>query len=116
MVSVLAKKHRCLLVKLPGHGGTPSPTDFEFPTLAPEFEVLDTVLRKRCNEPAHLVGHSYGGGVAMAYALQNESSFRALTLFEPGAFWLLRGLAESSSADTLDRIRRALRQESDSRG
>ena len=45
MVSVLAKKHRCLLVKLPGHGGTPSPTDFEFPTLAPEFEVLDTFAR-----------------------------------------------------------------------
>jgi len=111
MASILAENHRCLLIKLPGHGGTPTPTDFESPTFAPEFEVLDTVFRERCSEPAHLVGHSYGGGVAMAYALRNESCLRALTLFEPGVFWILRGLADSSSAETLDRVCRALRQD-----
>src|SRR5947209_16869406 len=35
--------------------------------------------------PAHLVGHSYGGVVAMLTAIQRPDAVRSLTLIEPSA-------------------------------
>ncbi len=37
----------------------------------------------------HLVGHSYGGGVALHVALQRPSRIASLSLYEPSAFHLL---------------------------
>ena len=42
-----------------------------------------------CNADIHLVGHSYGGGVAMKVALTRPGRIRTLTLYEPSAFHLL---------------------------
>jgi len=41
-------------------------------------------------EPAHLVGHSYGGGLALHLARTRPGLFRSVTLIEPSAFYLLR--------------------------
>lgn len=38
----------------------------------------------------HLVGHSYGGGVALHIALQRPEAVASLALYEPSAFHLLR--------------------------
>jgi pimeloyl-ACP methyl ester carboxylesterase len=48
-------------------------------------------LADRVGEPLHLVGHSYGGAVALAAALQAPEALSSLTLIEPAAFFLLRG-------------------------
>lgn len=45
----------------------------------------------RTGEPAHLVGHSYGGAVALHIARTRPEILRSLTLVEPSAFHLLRG-------------------------
>jgi pimeloyl-ACP methyl ester carboxylesterase len=42
-----------------------------------------------CEEEVHLVGHSYGGGVALHVALQRRNRIASLTLYEPSAFHLL---------------------------
>ncbi|GHF48304.1 alpha/beta fold hydrolase [Seohaeicola zhoushanensis] len=39
--------------------------------------------------PVHLVGHSFGGAVALGVALQRPGLVRSLTLFEPAAFHVL---------------------------
>ena len=44
----------------------------------------------RLGEPAHLVGHSYGGAVALHLARTRPGLFRSLALIEPSAFHLLR--------------------------
>lgn len=38
----------------------------------------------------HLVGHSYGGGVALHVALERPDRIASLTLYEPSAFHLLK--------------------------
>lgn len=51
------------------------------------------------NEPVHLVGHSYGGGVALKVAIERPGSIRSLTLYEPSAFHILRQLGEEGAAE-----------------
>jgi len=58
---------------------------------------LVRVLLDRLDEPVHLVGHSYGGAVALQVARAHGDLLRSLTLIEPVAFHLLRG---SDSTDT----------------
>lgn len=42
------------------------------------------------DRPVHLVGHSYGGAVALQAALARPAQVASLTLYEPSAFQLLR--------------------------
>jgi pimeloyl-ACP methyl ester carboxylesterase len=41
-------------------------------------------------QPVHLVGHSYGGGVALRVARERPARIASLTLYEPVAFHLLK--------------------------
>lgn len=72
----------------PGHGPL---------GLAAEAALADAVLAPT-RGPIHLVGHSYGGAVALRFALQQPERLRSLTLIEPVAFHLLRG-ATAAAAD-----------------
>jgi len=40
----------------------------------------------------HLVGHSYGGGVALRAALERPHDVASITLYEPSAFHLLKSM------------------------
>jgi pimeloyl-ACP methyl ester carboxylesterase len=46
----------------------------------------------------HLVGHSYGGGVALKAALSRPDRVASMVLYEPGAFHLLRQMPEKGAA------------------
>jgi len=50
--------------------------------------VVDLV--ESLTEPVHLIGHSYGGGVALKVATERPERFASLTLYEPSAFHILR--------------------------
>ncbi len=49
--------------------------------------------------PVHLVGHSYGGGVALRLACERPARIASLSLYEPSAFFLLQWIgAEGRTA------------------
>lgn len=50
-----------------------------------------------CEQKVHLVGHSYGGGVALHAALVRPHRIGSMTLYEPSAFHLLRQMGGSAS-------------------
>lgn len=54
--------------------------------------------------PFHLVGHSYGGGVALRFAMDHPERLHSLTLIEPSSFHILKGAA-GGDAHLLDEIR-----------
>jgi pimeloyl-ACP methyl ester carboxylesterase len=66
-------------------------------TLADEaartFELIDRNKRK-----VHLIGHSYGGGVALHVALAWPDRIASLTLYEPSAFHLLEAMGDRGAA------------------
>ncbi len=62
-------------------------------TLADEAE-RSIALIDESREKVHLVGHSYGGGVALNVALSRPGKIATMTLYEPTAFHLLRQMGE----------------------
>ncbi len=49
-------------------------------------------------DKVHLVGHSYGGGVALDVALARPERIASMALYEPSAFHLLRRMGEAGAA------------------
>jgi pimeloyl-ACP methyl ester carboxylesterase len=79
------------------------------------FRLADEAARTidcidRCESKVHLVGHSYGGGVALHAALARKDRVASLTLYEPSAFHLLKQLEAPAAASSFSEIA-ALAQE-----
>lgn len=101
MVERLSATHHCLAIKLPGHGGAPDPVDFASPSIESELAVVEAVVRRFTDGPIHLVGHSYGGVVALAQALKGSLPVSRLTLFEPVATWVLDAVGDEAMQATV---------------
>jgi len=64
---------------------------------APIVSAIDAARK-----PVHLVGHSYGGAVALRCAIERPAKIASLTLYEPAAFYALRTMVDGIVA--LDQI------------
>ncbi len=94
---------RVLAPDLSGYGASPPRDPVESITLT-WHALLAARLVDACPGPLHLVGHSFGGAVALRLALMLGPRLRSLTLVEPVAFQLLRG-EHARDAAALARVR-----------
>lgn len=92
----LAPDFRVCAIDLHGHGVQPA-WDGKAPfTLAHDAQLVEPVLRDAGR--VHLIGHSYGGAVALQLAVAHPQAVASLAAFEPMAYqWLLDGDAASAS-------------------
>lgn len=85
----LARDHRVLAPDLLGYGrNAPWQRDADLETGSELVSVA--ALLDHAGQPAHLVGHSYGGTVALNAAREFPQRIASLTLIEPVAFHLLK--------------------------
>jgi pimeloyl-ACP methyl ester carboxylesterase len=86
-----------------GCGGTPAWTGRHAIRVADHARLVAAVIRQQGGR-AHLVGHSFGGVVALRVALDTPHLLRSLTVIEPVAFQLLRG-GEEGDAELYAEVR-----------
>ncbi|HBG05636.1 MAG: hypothetical protein A2075_18405 [Geobacteraceae bacterium GWC2_58_44] len=91
LCSMLEGEFRVIAVDLYGYGETALPVKKDRFTLLDEVELVQSLLDEILlpDEPIHLVGHSYGGAVALRFCHRFPGRVKTLTLFEPVAFHLL---------------------------
>jgi pimeloyl-ACP methyl ester carboxylesterase len=75
--------YRNVVVDLPGWGGSPRPATDE-PLIFHAAELVCRAMTALGIERAHLVGNSYGGGVAMRIAMRHPDRVDRLVLMAPG--------------------------------
>ena len=99
----LASSHRVVVPDLLGYGANPRwPGDRGF-TLAHEVAAV-RALAQELGEPAHWVGHSYGGLIALLLALEAPTLVRSLSLYEPVAFGVLHALGDALGLADLAKV------------
>jgi pimeloyl-ACP methyl ester carboxylesterase len=86
-IDALKPKFRVAAPDLIGYGRTESWVDGHDFSADDELRLLEPLLPR--DALVHVVGHSYGGLVALHLALAGRIALRSLTLIEPVAFFLL---------------------------
>jgi pimeloyl-ACP methyl ester carboxylesterase len=89
MMAAWGSRFRCVTTSLLGYGGTAERRSSRDPSIWHEVDIVESVIRKT-GGPVHLVGHSFGGLVALAVALRNRVSLASLAVIETPAAELLR--------------------------
>lgn len=85
----LSDRYVTAAVHLYGYGGT---TPWRRPhrqRLADQAGLVGTVIQA-IGRPTHVVGHSFGGAVALETARQFRDDVASVAVYEPTAFWVLR--------------------------
>ncbi|MDT7683824.1 MAG: hypothetical protein QOG57_4134 [Pseudonocardiales bacterium] len=83
VIAVLGRHTHVLAPDLLGHGGSAAPPDADY-TVSAHASRLRDLLRALGHRRVSLVGHSFGGGVAMAFAYQFPERTQTLTLIASG--------------------------------
>lgn len=108
--ALLESEFQVLTPDLYGYGASPEWPGREPITLAHEGAAVSALLGND-DRPVHVVGHSYGGAIALKFALESQVRLRSLTLIEPVAFYLLRhDVQEAALYEDVCRIGDSVRQ------
>ena len=93
IISQWQGRFRCVTTSLLGYGGTAERRTLVDCDISHEAEILESVVR-RAACPVHLVGHSFGGLIALAVALRNKVPLLSLAILEAPAPEILRQSGE----------------------
>jgi pimeloyl-ACP methyl ester carboxylesterase len=90
LMDALAPKFHVLAPDSYGSGKSPPWPTVREARLRDEVDLLEPVFA-RAGDPFALVGHSYGGAIALIAALAQPARVRALAVYEPTLFSLIEG-------------------------
>lgn len=90
------RTRRTIAIDLPGYGDEPACVNATY-RLSDAAAPIRKALADH-SEPADIVAHSFGGAVALRYALANPARVSSLTLVEPSWFGVLSHLGEPGRA------------------
>ena len=93
LLAHLQRGFRCVTTSLLGYGGTAERRTAGDTDISHEAEAVEAVIR-RAACPVHLVGHSFGGLVALAVVLRRRVPLLSLTIAEAPAAEILRPMGE----------------------
>jgi pimeloyl-ACP methyl ester carboxylesterase len=93
----LANRFRVIAVDLYGSGKTPAWPDDRAMYLDDEIALLDSVF-DAAGDRFHLIGHSFGGAIALKTALRYPRRLHSLAVYEPVLFSVLIADAPQSAA------------------
>lgn len=93
VITALNSQFRCVTTSLLGYGGTEERRSASDLSFAHETDVAELVIAKT-GGPVHLVGHSFGGLVALAVALRNQIPLASLVVLEAPLVELLSANGE----------------------
>ncbi len=95
LVTDLSADHLCIVPDLQGYGFPTTPVTVDSTgrnyQLADEAAVIVALLKElQIAEAVSVIGHSFGGALALHLAMTNAFAIKQLILFEPVAFHLLQ--------------------------
>ena len=106
VIGHLQGQFRCVTTSLLGYGGTAERRTPDDTDIAYQREILEAVIR-RAGGPVHLVGHSFGGLVALAVALRGRVPLLSLTIAEAPVVEILKEAGERQHYETFRSMSRA---------
>lgn len=86
---LLPQRYRFVGTSLCGYGETAETRSLDDLGIEHQVKVIETVAH-RIGAPVHLVGHSFGGTIALATALAGTVEIRSIATFEANPLLLLR--------------------------
>ncbi|MDA7592968.1 alpha/beta hydrolase [Rhodobacteraceae bacterium] len=95
LVEYLSPNYRVLAPNLFGYGTTPEWSKNRHQTLIDQVDLLADFFEQ--NESISIVGHSFGGSVAMMAAKKYPAKIKKLILIEPNPFYLLKHHSDHDS-------------------
>ncbi|WP_305988809.1 alpha/beta fold hydrolase [Roseibium sp. MMSF_3544] len=102
MQKCLPDGYRCIGTSICGYGETSETRSGDDFDIAHEVAVIE-MAAQRIGSPIHLVGHSFGGTVALAAALSGRIDVRSLATFEANPLNLMR---EHGDIDLYESVQR----------
>ena len=95
LIECLSPNYRVLAPNLFGYGATPKWPGKRDQSLSDQVDLLRRFFEQ--NESLSIVGHSFGGSVAMMAARQYPEKIKKLILIEPNPFYLLKHHSDPES-------------------
>ncbi len=107
LITALQDRYHLIAPNLYGYGATPAWAGAAPQTLADQAHLLAPLLSE--DDPATLIGHSFGGSVAMKLAELFPTRTRRLILIEPNPFHLLAEAGRHSAVDAIRPLHAAIK-------
>ena len=85
LIEYLSQQYRVIAPNLFGYGSTPNWSKNRNQTLSDQVDLLRVFFDQ--NESISIVGHSFGGSVAMMAAKKYPEKIKKLVLIEPNPFY-----------------------------